>query len=84
MNTPYSLFRSAQILAALLLSGLLLFTALSCGDDEVGCRTEHDCEGDNVCEPSGCATSCEEASDCPTGYDCAPRRVEEGLICTLR
>ncbi len=62
---------------------LLGVTFLGCGDEEVGCRSDHDCEGELICEPAGCRRACETAEDCPAGQACVPRRVEPGRMCEV-
>lgn len=63
---------------------MLIFTLglVSCGEKERGCGSDYDCEEEFVCEPAGCRQACQSDGDCFLGEQCAPRRVEEGLVCT--
>lgn len=54
--------------------------ATGCGGDG-GCRTDHDCDDEYVCEPDGCVQFCEDDADCPATHRCVQRRIEEGKIC---
>ncbi len=74
------LWKRRVVLFAAALSCVLWLTT-GCGKEDEGCRSDHDCSEEEVCEPSGCVSSCEDDTDCPAGHECGPRRVEEGLIC---
>lgn len=54
---------------------------LGCGEEERLCRNDHDCDGEEVCEPNGCRRGCETELDCPGGQRCELRRVEPGRVC---